>query len=422
VVKLKEPLSFALGYLAYSSSGFLLMLPKETDSTFDIRSDMIGTGPWYVSNYTPSVGFTLKRNQEHYDKDWAFVEQIDKPIISENANILGQLKAGNIYTYGSKDAIPQADILATKREQPALLLYRGDSRGSARVTGSGGFGWLPEGRSPFLDERVRQAISMSFDRDLFIDTFGDVASFEAEGLPKDKYWNTAIGPGAEGLWLDPQGKEFGPNAKYFEHNLAEGKKLLAAAGYPNGFEATSHYVTGTQLGSTRDEEVKNGFIQELGITVRVEPIDYAKDYIPNFRDGKGQYDGWAYMTSSAIIDGGHPVGGLAAIYWSKGGDPAFRGFSLTGRNDLSGDPQLDQLIEKARLELDTDRQQALVFDIQRYLAKAVYNFPETGGAENYTVAWPCVRNFNVYQKPAFANTWQNYRLWIDETQPPFRSA
>jgi len=45
------------------------------------------------------------------------------------------------------------------------------------------FGVLPAGKSPFLDERVRQALSMSWDRDLWIDTFFNVPTFTAEGLP-----------------------------------------------------------------------------------------------------------------------------------------------------------------------------------------------------------------------------------------------
>src|SRR5207302_7200595 len=97
--------------------------------------------------------------------------------------------------------------------------------------------------------RVRQAISMSWDRDLYFDSLLNVSRFRSDGIPVETRWRTHYGTGA-GWWLDPKGKDFGPNAKYFQHNPGEAKKLLAAAGYPNGFEVTSNQVTGPELGPT----------------------------------------------------------------------------------------------------------------------------------------------------------------------------
>ncbi|MGE3993627.1 ABC transporter substrate-binding protein, partial [Pseudorhodoplanes sp.] len=45
VVKVKYPVSYLPGILARTTTGYLHMVPKETDSTFNIRNDMIGTGP-----------------------------------------------------------------------------------------------------------------------------------------------------------------------------------------------------------------------------------------------------------------------------------------------------------------------------------------------------------------------------------------
>ena len=172
VVKLKEPLVYAPEIFAsYGSfSGNVIMVPKETDTTFDIRREMIGTGPFLMADYTPSVGFTMKRNPEYFDKDFALVDQVDLPIVSIYAAALAQFKAGNIHYF----AVNPEEVLAIKREEPRLQIYPTDL---APNTESISFGWLPEGKSPFLDERVRQAFSMSWDRDVWIDAFFNVSNF-----------------------------------------------------------------------------------------------------------------------------------------------------------------------------------------------------------------------------------------------------
>ena len=158
-------------------------------------------------------------------------------------------------------------------------------------------------------------------------------------------------------------------------------------------------------------------IREIGITAKVNSIDYLKEYAPSYRDGHGQYEGWAYTGNGGSGNtGGSAMGALADQFWSKGGC-AFRGFSVNGQNDQSGDPQVDALIEKARVERDTEKNRALVFDIQRYLAKPCFMAQLPGLATGLTVAWPCLGNFRVWQGAR-----NNYRWWIDDTKPPFKSA
>jgi peptide/nickel transport system substrate-binding protein len=417
VLKLNEPIVHALVLFASERSQGIPFIPKETDTTFDIRKDIIATGPFMLGEYTPSVAFTLKRHPDYWDKDWALVEQIDLPIVPEYASALTHFKAGNFYSMGSYSATPGVtpeDVLPVVREEPRIGIYQGELRGTGSAMY---FGWLPEGKSPFLDERVRQALSMAWDRDLFLDTFLNVSNFEAEGLPMVTRWSAHIGADAEGWWLDPKGKDFGPNAKYFNHDLSEGKKLLAAAGHPNGFEVVSNYITGPQLGVPRHKEVTDAFMSELGIRVTVNSIDYAKEYTPLYRDGKGQYVGWAYTSAVGGVGSDDPLVVLANEYWSKGGTPAFRGFSTSGKNDLAGDPQLDALIEKARLERDTEKRRGLAFDIQRYLAKAMYAIPSPGAASGFALAWPCLGNFMVQRGTRPYN-----QLWIDDTKAPLSNA
>jgi len=213
VFKLQFPAIDLLALLA-STSFLLTIIPKETDTSFDIRRDMIGTGPYVLTDHSPSVGFTFKRNADYYVKEQPLLETIEMPIVPEYATGLAEFKAGNIYNFDVKGE----DVLRLKREAPAIDVYQGEFANFVMKTG---FGWLPAGKSPFLDDRVRQALSMSYDRDLWLDVFMNVSKFKAEGLPVETRWATHLNPGFIGWWLDPKSKDFGPNARYYQHDVAE---------------------------------------------------------------------------------------------------------------------------------------------------------------------------------------------------------
>jgi ABC-type transport system substrate-binding protein len=418
VLKLKEPVTYVLELFApYTGGGNMAMLPKETDSTFDIRTDVIGTHAFMMYDYKPSVGFYFRRHPDYYDKDYALVETREVPILTEEAQRIAQLKAGNLHYYTN---IKSEDVLPVKREEPRLQIFPTDVDFPSGTTASMSFGWLPEGKSPFLDERMRQAWSMSLDRDLWLDTFFNVSNFAAEGLPVATRWNSHVNANWDGWWLDPKSKDFGPNAKYFQHDLAEAKKLMAAAGYPNGLDLVSHLdgPSGPQGATTKFALVAENMASEAGFRVKVDYVDYNSQYIPLYRDGQGQYEGISWhSTSGASALTLTPIRALAAEFWPQGG-VAYHGFSTSGKNDKSGDPQLNALIEKARLEQDRAKAIGIVHDIQRYLAKANWGMRQAGGAARFTVAWPALGNYQVWR----GGHWPYYRYWLDDTKPPFKSA
>jgi len=418
VIKLKEPVVYVANYFGGfgSFTGQVMMYPKETASSFDTRNDMIGHGPFMLTGHTPSVGFTLKRNPDYWDKDWALVDQIDIPVVIEPATQLTQFQAGNLHYFVG---IRAEDVLATKRQVPQLDLYATDMTSTSQVVT---FGVFPERTAPLLDERVRQAVSMSMDRDLLNSVKYYVKEYGASGLPVETRWNTHLAAHWDGWWLDPQGKDFGPNAKYFQYNVAEAKKLLAAAGHANGFDMTLRYPAAPQLSYERDTIAMIGNLQDIGIKVSQEAIaDYTKRYIPDIRDGNGQYEGMAVHS----VTGGIPVqvsetAALVAIHWAKSG-VTFHGYSTSGRNDQSGDPAVNSLLEKARTERDTTARRKLIYDTQRLLAKAQHSMILPQGAANgFVLAWPALKNYRVWR--SIGQSWNMYQLWLDQTKPPFKSA
>jgi ABC-type transport system substrate-binding protein len=416
-IKLKEPLTFALNLFGSfgSFTGNVVIIPKEADGGFDLRREMIGTGPYYLDNYTPSVGFTLKRNAEYWDQNHNLVDQINYPIVIDTSQVEAQLKVGNIHYF--QQGLRAENVFTLKKDEPRLLIYALDLQTANPVVT---FGQLPEGRNPFLDERVRQAFSMSWDRQTWIDAMFDVPGLEQGGLQADVRWNSALPADfGEDWWLDPQGKDFGPNAKYYKHDIPEAKKLLAAAGVSTPLNVKSNRITGNQVTNlARYAEAAEAMVLDGGFKCEVVAEDYNTVYIPKIRDGSGQYEGIGWHTVTGTTPWRvAPESALAAEYWSKAG-ATFKGFSTSGKNDKSGDPAVEGLIEKARLERDPKRRQSYVFDLQRHLAKTMYGMINPGTATTFALAWPALRNFQTYRYQG-SSPWTHYGAWLDETKAPF---
>jgi len=83
VLKLAEPATYIFQRLATMITGELgSIYPKEAGGSFDPKTDQIGTGPWELDRFTPSVGISYKRNQTYWGKTGYF-DVIDMPVLNE---------------------------------------------------------------------------------------------------------------------------------------------------------------------------------------------------------------------------------------------------------------------------------------------------------------------------------------------------
>jgi ABC-type transport system substrate-binding protein len=163
-------------------------------------------------------------------------------------------------------------------------------------------------------------------------------------------------------------------------------------------------------------EVVEGMMGEGGFRFRKNVVAYASEFIPRYRDGKGNYEGLSYKRGPTP-PADDAVAYLMFFNYSKGG-VAFYGYDAAGKGDNSGDPKIDDLLVKARGEIDNAKRQALVYEVQRYLGGKQYNVRWAGGSNAFDLTWPVVRNYRVFQGVAPAEAWQ----WLDESQPPLSKA
>jgi ABC-type transport system substrate-binding protein len=423
VIKLKEPASYLLQRLTSLVTGEIgSIYPKEAGEGFSAEREQIGTGPYFLAEFTPSVRIVHRRNPDYWDSKFGFLEEVEFILLPENAAQQAQFRTGTL----SSMVVPADDIIPMKRDVPALAMYSvtlsNTSPGAMQR-----YGWLPiDGRpSPFLDKRVRQALSMSMDRETHIDAFSNVSRFEREGLPVSVYWHSAQGYVPE-FWLNPTDKAaYGENAKYYEYNVEEAKKLIDAAksAYGGSFPRIPSHRVNAVFGPvyTQEADVMDQYARDIGLDIESKAIDYNLDYLPNFVTKQGQFSGMLYGIGAVTSQ--HPIDYYVWRFYSKSG-PTSGSLGFGGpdgsRGDMSGDPEVDSLIEKGKAELDSNRLKAIVHDLQRYLAGQAYTVARPGFSDSFQLSWPAIRNFATFQgdsRNVLAGTHGIGNYWFDTSKP-----
>lgn len=69
-----------------------------------------------------------------------------------------------------------------------------------------------------------------------------------------------------------------------------------------------------------------------------------------------------------------------------------------------------------RREFDDTKRKSLAVDVQRYLGKMMYIVRNPGGATGFALAWPAMKNFNVFISDPIPYA----RNWIDDSLPPLK--
>jgi ABC-type transport system substrate-binding protein len=411
VIKLRQPDSRVMPILA--AYDYLNIMPREADGGFDPKKDVRGHGPWMMESYTPSVGIIWKKNPDYYIKDRPFPDRLEIPIVPDHAQQLAQFKAGNIYT----NVTTAADVLQTKRDAPEAVLQQGLN---FRAAGGGyvSFGW--ENGSPWADVRLRQAMSMAIDRQAYADTIENRDTFRKEGLDLPVKFNSIVYAAWTGYYLDPDDeKAFGSNAKYLQMNVAEAKKLVSAAGHPNGLEFEWVYST-EQYGAEylKTAQVLAGMFPEVGLKPKQLALPY-QTYQQRYTD----VNYWNF--GGVICRAGRAWPSLAQNLFAftnpKGTN--YHGASTDGKNLDQGDARLTGLVDRLIGEFDVKKQQEIAHEVIRYYTQQVYSISRPSNTPGYTLAWPVIGNVGLnstYVGGSAVDPWLNW--WIDSSKPPVGKA
>lgn len=404
VFKLKFPYG-PFGKILADTSAFWVMPKEVAQEKVDYRSTAAGSGPYMLEEFRPSAYVNWKKNPNYFLQGLPYVDRYEYPIVTEYASRLAQFKAGNVYSLTPN----QTDILLLRQDVPSALIYQPDFSTGWPVIFFGRTDPVFHGEKG--DVRIRRALSMAIDRDLYIDTFYNASQLKAAGFANiDSRWHNMLSCGWP-YWLDPQSKEMGWPDKapglWYKYDPAEAKKLLAAAGYPNGIDMEVHYATIFLAGAIFRSQVEAtiGFWQEIGFRIKQVPEDFNNVFLPKTVE-KGDMGGLAVSPSGEYNE----VDTLLVSQWSiVPGAPNDR--NPPGYND----PELNSMIDKQRRTLDENERTKVLYDIQKFLSDRMWGVPWGGQAtSNFTFYYPWIQNVQVFR----AAPDSIIRAWIDQTKLP----
>ena len=248
-------------------------------------------GPFMITEWTPSERIVLTKNP-NYVGGWD-----SSKIVSESITLLLlEDSSASFAAYNSGEAqlikdVPTDEIPSLTKAEDGGDFYVDTILGTYYVS-------LNLKRDAFKDAKVRRALSLAIDRDYVANTIMQGTYSTADSI---------VGPGIvdENGYFHDNG-----NAPYisadYEANLAEAKKLLADAGYPNGEGyPTIEYSTNDAGYHVPLAEYLQQAWSDLGITLTISKMEWS-----SFTAARraGEYDvarnGWVmdYNDPSNMLD------------------------------------------------------------------------------------------------------------------------
>jgi ABC-type transport system substrate-binding protein len=209
VLRLKEPFSPQLEALTQAAGLIASPTALGTKAVQDANRAPVGTGPFKLKLWEPTVKTQYTRNEAYWQPDRPYLDGVDSLVIPTLATQVANLESGNA-EYVRPETMDDAERLKNAGYQ-LIEAYTGGYT-ALRINHKA---------QPYTDIRFRQALAHSVDRRA-------VAQLVRTGTPVGE---GIIGPAFKGVGI------YDPNFKSpYEHDPAKAKALLAQAGAPNGFE------------------------------------------------------------------------------------------------------------------------------------------------------------------------------------------
>ena len=293
-----------------------------------------GTGPYHITSWQPEQKITMTINKDWWDKKKLgnVTDVVYTPIKSEPTRVAALLS-------GELDILtdlPTQDVARLRAESKFKLLDGNEVRtiflaldmNSAELKYSD-----VKGKNPFKDKRVREALSLAIDRELI-----KRVTMRGLSLPA----GIMVAPGVNGSAPDID--------RPLKADPDKAKKLLAQAGYPDGFEIQLNCPNNRYVNDEKICQNVAAMWARIGVKTNLVAESMAT-FIQKVQnsDTSAYLLGWGVAT----LDAQFTLQSLVRTRVDGGADGNFN----FGR---ASDATVDRLVDAMKTEIDTGKRNALI--------------------------------------------------------------
>ena len=309
----------------------------KTTAEFNRGEGLVGTGPFKYVEWQRGAQLVLGRNDDYWAGKPAWTKVTFKPLTNA-AGRVAALLAGDVDLIEDP---PTADLPKLKKEPKLALAEAVSSRViylalDQFAEPSPG---IPDtaGKNPLKDKRVRQALSQAIDRKGIVDKIMEGVALPAGDFLPSPAFGTS--------------KETRPD----RFDSAGAKKLLADAGYPNGFSIALGTPNGRYINDLKVAQAVASMWARIGVKTEVEATAP-----PVFFKNRDEFKYSAYLAGWGADSGemSNPLRSLVATPNRE------KGMGGTNRGRYSN-PAMDAKLEEAMRTVDDKKREALLQDASK---------------------------------------------------------
>jgi peptide/nickel transport system substrate-binding protein len=332
------PLDIASIYVVGKNVG-----EKSRTEDYNAGKAVVGTGPYKLVSYLPGDRAVFEKNPGYYGPKPLW-DKVTYRFINNGAARTAALLAGDVDVI---DKVAVTDVEKLKKTPSVsvytypglrvLLLQPTFKAGPNEfITDNAG---KPLAANPLLDVRVRQALSMAINRKAIDDRVLQGTVTEAN------------------QWMPKGSFGYNPEVKDIAFNPEQAKKLLAEAGFPQGFQVTIHVPGDRYPQAPETVQAVAQFWTRIGVKTQVQVVPWS---VYSARATKNEYAVSVIAWGNGTGEAGYGLLQTLATPDAKRG----RGANNWGRYS---NESVDKALDAATVEFDARRREAIF----RHAAKLV---------------------------------------------------